>query len=384
MTFSSRTPDDLSLNPIAKALEQAQSTTLIDLTESNPTHCGLAYPADLLSDLSRPEALQYNPNAFGSLSARKTLANYLNARGHQIDPKNLVLTASTSEAYSYLFKLLGDPGDAFLAPTPGYPLLDHLLHLEALGLIPYPARPLPGWPLDLPALKASVTARTRGIIVVDPNNPTGATLSELDSQALSALCKERNLAYIVDEVFSDYLYEPTTRRTPSPSILSFRLGGLSKSLGLPQLKLSWIELLGPEKQLAECRNRLELIADTYLSVNTPVQVGLEKLLAFAPNIQKQILDRVLQNRRVLESLFAGSKNVKVWLAQGGWYALLEVLSEGANDETLVLEAIQKHQVNIQPGGFYDLVEGCFLVISLLPQLEVFRTGATRLKKLLVN
>ncbi len=382
MIFSSRTPDDLSPNPIARALEQVRGTDFIDLTESNPTRCGFTYPADLLSDLSHPEALRYDPHALGSLSARRTLADYLNIRGHQIDPENLVLTASTSEAYSYLFKLLGDPGDAFLAPTPGYPLLDHLLHLEALELIPYPAHPLPGWPLDLPALKLAVTHRTKGVIVVDPNNPTGATLSGADRQALWSLCEERNLAYIIDEVFSDYLYEPATKQAPSPSILSFRLGGLSKSLGLPQLKLSWIELSGPERQLAECRNRLELIADTYLSVNTPVQVGLEKLLAFAPNIQKQILDRIFKNHRVLESLFAGSENVKVWPTQGGWYALLEVLSEGANAETLALEAIQKHQVNIQPGGFYDLAEGCFLVVSLLPQLEIFRTGANRLKKLL--
>ncbi len=381
MNFSRRTPGDLSPNDIAKAIENTKQP-ILDLSQSNPTLCGFHYPPDILKGLSRPESLAYDPQAFGTLKAREALANHLSLHGQMVDPQNLVLTASTSEAYSYLFKLLGNPGDSFMVPTPGYPLLDHLLHLEGLELNPYPFHVHPDWPVDLVKLESAITAKTKGIIAINPHNPTGAFLSEKDQQALVYLCEKQSMAYISDEVFSDFADGGKPSRVSNPNVLTFRLGGLSKSLGLPQLKLSWIEIQGPETLVKACKERLELIADTYLSVNTPVQVALEDFLAFSPDIQNQIKSRLLENRKSLRNGLIGLNNVKVWPAQGGWYALIEVLREGVHDEDLVIRLLKEHQVLIQPGGFYDFPAGCFLVISLLPQPDLFETGIIRLRKFL--
>ena len=379
MRFSHRTPDDLSLNAIALAVE-ASPTPVLDLTQSNPTLCGFHYPSDILKGLSCTEVLTYDPQAFGTLKARQVLADYLSSQSRKVDPQNLVLTASTSEAYSYLFKLLGNPGDAFMVPTPGYPLLDHLLHLEGLELIHYPFQVHPDWLVHLAEIESGITAQTKGLITVNPHNPTGAFLSETDQQALLNTCEKHALAYISDEVFSDFSYENKPKNLSHPNVLTFRLGGLSKSLGLPQLKLSWIEIQGPEKLVKECKERLELIADTYLSVNTPVQVALEALLAFAPDIQNQIKERLLKNRKNLEKSLAELSTVKVWSAQGGWYALVEVSLEGIRDEDLVLRLLKEQQVLVQPGGFYDFPTGCFLVLSLLPQIDIFETAVKRLRR----
>lgn len=382
MLFSGRTPDDLSHNPIAKALEEAQGQPLIDLTESNPTRCGFDYPETLLKGLSQPDSLLYEPESFGNLKARKLICTYLAHKGQKVLPENLVLTASTSEAYSYLFKLLGNPGDLFMVPIPGYPLLDHLVHLEAVELLPYHLEETTGWPVHLESLETPNT-KTKGLIVVNPHNPTGCFLSAKDQKTLTDFCQKHSMAYISDEVFADYSYNPEYLSIPvSSDVLSFRMGGLSKSLGLPQLKLSWMVLEGPTKLLAECRERLELIADTYLSVNTPVQVALEDLLRFAPSFQKQLLSRIIANRTLLESQLKDQSQVKLWPAQGGWYALVEVLTEGAHDELIVMELLEKHKVLVQPGGFYDFAEGCFLVLSLLPKPEVFEEGARRLSQYL--
>jgi aspartate/methionine/tyrosine aminotransferase len=369
MNFSHRTPDDLSHNAIARAVETSPRPVL-DLTQSNPTLCGFNYPPDLFKELSSSEVLIYDPQAFGSLKARQILARHLSSADHLVNPENLVLTASTSEAYSYLFKLLGNPGDVFLVPTPGYPLLDHLLQ--------------PDWPLDMAKLDDLFTPKTKGVITVNPHNPTGAFLSEKDQDALLNLCEEHSVAYLSDEVFSDFVYGDKPRRVQNPKILSFRLGGLSKSMGLPQLKLSWIEIQGPEDMVRDCKARLELIADTYLSVNTPVQVALETLLVFAPNIQNQIKTRLLRNRKQLETALSGIQTVKIWPSQGGWYALIEVLQEGVKEDELVIGLIREHQVLVQPGNFYDFPAGSFLVISLLPQTDIFEMGVTRLRTFLEN
>jgi aspartate/methionine/tyrosine aminotransferase len=382
MKFSNRTPDDLSPNTIARAIEATQP--VLDLTQSNPTLCGFNYPPDILKGLSRPESLTYDPQAFGTLKAREVLAKYLSVQGQKVDPQNLVLTASTSEAYSYLFKLLGNPGDSFLVPIPGYPLLDHLLHLEGLELNPYSFQVHPDWPIDKTRFEASITPRTKGIITINPHNPTGAFLSENDQQVLLNLCEKFSMAYLSDEVFSDFAYSGQPQRIQNPKVLTFRLGGLSKSLGLPQLKLSWIEILGPDKLVEECKERLELIADTYLSLNTPVQVALEDLLAFAPDIQNQIKTRLLNNRNKLEKVLSHLQGVRGWPAQGGWYALVEVLREGAKDDELVIQLLKKHQVLVQPGGFYDFPTGCFLVISLLPQPDIFEAGVIQLRQFFEN
>lgn len=381
MRFSNRTPDDLSHNTIAQAVETSPQP-ILDMTQSNPTLCGFDYPPDLLKKLSSSEALAYEPQAFGHLKARQILAAHLSSLDYSVNPENLILTASTSEAYSYLFKLLGNPGDGFLAPTPGYPLLDHLLHLEGLEFNPYPFRVQHDWPVDLVKLDDQFTPKTKGVITVNPHNPTGAFLSEKDQEAILLLCEKHSVAYLSDEVFSDFSYGNKPRKVQNPKVLTFRLGGLSKSLGLPQLKLSWIEIQGPENLVRACKERLELIADTYLSVNTPVQVALEDILAFAPNIQNQIKNRLLRNRKQLEKVLTGLQTAKIWPAQGGWYALVEVLHEDVKEDQLVIRLLKEHQVLVQPGGFYDFPSGFFLVISLLPQTYLFETGVTRLRKFL--
>lgn len=379
MVFSNRTPRDLSPNSIAEALEAASGRQILDLTESNPTHCGFDYPPKLLSSLASTASLRYEPFPFGLPQARRVVADYLKTKSQSVDWDKIILTASTSEAYSFLFKLLGDSGSSFLVPTPGYPLLDHLLRLEGMEMVPYPLQKAPDWPVNLEQATKAVDSSCRGLVVVNPHNPTGAFLNSQNQEALGNLCEKAGMAYISDEVFADYAYPGQAFRPRIPKdILSFRLGGLSKSLGLPQLKLSWILMDGPKKLLEESKDRLEMIADTYLSVNTPVQLALGDLLKFAPQFQKQLMDRVLGNRKILEKELLGSGKARLWPAQGGWYALVEVTEKGARDESIVLGLLEKHDVLVQPGVFYDFLEGCFLVLSLLPEKTVFQEGARRI------
>lgn len=380
MPFSHRTPEDMSPNTIARAQERVGSEGLLDLTESNPTHCGFEYPPQLLSGLGQSASLSYEPFPFGHPEARQTVADYLNSKGERVDPEKVVLTASTSEAYSFLFKLLADPGDSILVPTPGYPLLEHLGRLEGIEVLPYPFRLQEDWPVDLVQTRKAAGPRSKGLVVVDPQNPTGAFLSREDREALGGVCRERGLAFILDEVFSDYAYVPRTRARTPEGVLSFRLGGLSKSLGLPQLKLSWVVLDGPQALLDECRDRFELICDSYLSVNTPVQRVLKDLLAFAPDFQGQLLKRVLSNRKLLAESLEGLSHLRLWPAQGGWYALVEIREGRKSEEEWVLELLQKDRVLVQPGGFYDFPEGRFLVMSLLVPSAAFQEAVGRIKR----
>lgn len=379
MPFSNRIPADLSPNPIAQALERLKGQTILDLTESNPTQCGLNYPSDLLANLASSAALRYEPFPFGHPQARLAVADYLKTKGQVVDPGRIVLTASTSEAYSFLFKLLGDPGSSFLVPTPGYPLLEHLLRLEAMKMVSYPFQTRIDWPVDLEKTEQAADADCRGLVIVNPHNPTGAFLGQKDQEALGTLCEKNQWAYISDEVFADYAYPGQVHKPWVPArTLSFRMGGLSKSLGLPQLKLSWILLDGPPTLLEECQDRLELIADTYLSVGTPVQLALADLLRFAPVFQKKLMNRVLGNRKLLEERLRNLSGIRLWPAQGGWYALVEITEKDTQDDQVVLNLLKKHQVLVQPGIFYDFQEGCFLVLSLLPRPEDFLEAVSRM------
>ena len=385
MAFSERTPRDLSHNRITNALDVLQTGSYIDLTESNPTQCGFNYPADLLKKLNRSEGLVYQSDPLGNLRAREAVASYLASKGQRVEPANIFLTASTSEAYSFIFKLLGNPGDSFLVPAPGYPLLDHLLRLEGLEALPYSLRVESNWPVDLPLPHQNLQTNTKGLIVVNPQNPTGCFLSLSDQKALLDLCRQHQMAYLSDEVFSDFAYPGQgLAKNSSPAVLSFRLGGLSKSLGLPQLKLSWIILDGPKELLGECKERLELIADTYLSVNTPVQLALGDLFKFAPDFQNQGLHRVMDNRAFLEQTLKGVPGVSIWPAQGGWYALVEIQKATLSEERWVLNLLEKHKVLVQPGGFYDFPKGCFLVLSLLPKSTDFEEGVRRIRECLAQ
>lgn len=383
MIFSDRTPEDLSHNQISAAISRLKPGSYLDLTVSNPTHCQFDYPVDLLKALGDSRSLAYEPEPFGHIAARKAVADYLGSKGQKADPQNILLTASTSEAYSFIFKLLGNPGDSFLVPTPGYPLLEHLTRLDSVEPLPYSLKMEAGWPVDLDHLQSSIQSGTKGLVTVNPHNPTGHFLSPEDQKSILKLCQKHSIAYISDEVFADFDYSGKNRPfVPAQEVLSFRLGGLSKSLGLPQVKLSWVVLSGPEKQLVECRERLELIADTYLSVNTPIQWALKDLLLFSKSFQKQVLERVLKNREVLETTLKSLPYAKMLPAEGGWYALVEVTQPDFSDEQVVLELLERKGVLVHPGGFYDFPKGCFLVLSLLPLVKTFEEGAGRLAELL--
>lgn len=380
MDFSSRIPSDLTSNPISKLVDSLPEGHLIDLTESNPTKCGFHYPGNLFESLSTNKNSAYTPQPAGMLEARQVIADYLLKRGLKVKSSQLLLTSSTSEAYAYLFKLLGNPGDKFLVPIPGYPLIDHLARLELVLPVPYPFKVIPGWPLDRDKFHKLLLEKPKAVIAVNPQNPTGVALSEDELTIVLQACEKNRMAFISDEVFWDYLLPPRSYRPfPHPEVLSFRLGGLSKCLGLPQLKLAWILVEGPEPMVSEAMERLEFIADTYLSVQTPVQNALPTLFQTADDFQNQVRTRISQNREILENRLMHLKDkIRLWPFEGGWYNLIEIMNPPLNDEAWVMQLAEKEGVLIHPGSFYDISEGCFGVISLLPKTKNFEVGSDRL------
>jgi aspartate/methionine/tyrosine aminotransferase len=368
--FSSRLPAQLQPNRISRALDEARARgrVLLDLTETNPTRVGLSYPVrEILDALARPGILTYEPSPRGLPEARAAVAGYYARHGVSVDPERVILTSSTSEAYAWLFKLLCDPGDDVLVPRPSYPLFDHLAALESVALTPYSLRYHEGWFLDISQVRQSIGPRTRAILVVNPNNPTGSFLTREESAALDALAAERGLAVISDEVFADYAFVPAGERVTtlagSPAALTFSLSGLSKPVGLPQLKLGWILSSGPAEQLAAAATRLELIADTYLSVGAAVQHAAPRLLGLVDEMSGQILARVRRNREALQHGLAGSA-AHVLAAEGGWSAILRVPST-RTDEEWTLAAIAGDGVIVHPGYFFELEGGAHVVASLL-------------------
>ncbi|HED04931.1 MAG TPA: pyridoxal phosphate-dependent aminotransferase, partial [Candidatus Fraserbacteria bacterium] len=308
-SFARRTDWQLQPNELARRLSarRAAGLPLLDLTESNPTRCRLAYPeAQIRAALNSPALLRYSPDPRGLAAARQSIAaSYYGAKGEEVKPEQLLLTASTSEAYAYLFRLLAEPGDELLVPRPGYPLFDFLAQICDLKPVSYALAATRGWRIERSSLLAGLGERTRAILAVSPNNPTGSFLASADRDFLLALCAERGLALIVDEVFADYSLderiEPPCWPAEPPTLL-FRLNGLSKTLGLPQLKLSWIYASGPPELLQAALGRLEIIADTFLSVNTPVQLALPRLLELRLPIQGSIRERLRSNLAKLKEL----------------------------------------------------------------------------------
>ncbi len=296
--FSARTLFDLRPNRLSALLarKRAEGARVLDLTESNPTRTGIPYPSDLLAPLATEGARGYEPTPFGSPAARAAAASELARRGCPAPPERVFLTASTSEAYAFLFKLLADPGDEILVPHPGYPLFEFLARLESVEARGYPLAYDGAWHLDLDALGDALGPRTRAIVVVHPNNPAGVFLKRHELRSLLELCAARAVALISDEVFADYAFADDPERAASAAAdgpaLAFALGGLSKSCGLPQLKLAWTAVSGPESLREAALSRLELIADTYLSVSTPVQVALPELIARREELQAPIRERV--------------------------------------------------------------------------------------------
>ena len=381
--FSSRLPIALTHNRIADAERAARASgaPLLDLTQSNPTLVGLAYPDDLLAPLAGRAGLRYEPCAQGLAQARDAVATDFRRRGVAIDPDDLVLTASTSEAYSFLLKLLCAPGHAVHVPAPSYPLLDHLCALDGVRTVPFSLEYHVRWSIDLARLRRSVSRDSRAIVLVQPNNPTGscATAPELDE--VRAVCRRGAMPLIVDEVFADYGLDGGEHAAPAGSpagdILTFRLGGLSKTIGLPQAKLAWIALQGPDDRRRQARERLQLIADMYLSVSTPVQLAASSLLEAGQAIRAQIRERLVANLRLARALVAEHPACQLLNVEAGWSVVIQVPAT-RSEEDLAVELIEQDGVIVHPGYFFDFPREAFAVVSLLTPPAELRNGLARL------
>lgn len=373
--FSKRAPGDFAENELSRRVAAARRTgkRLLDLTESNPTRSGFLAPPSLLACLSDPEGARYAPDPRGLPAAREAVARDYEARGAAVDASHIVLTASSSESYSLLFKLLANPGDEILVPVPSYPLFAYLAELDAVQTVSYPLRYDHEWHLSLDDMRERMTERTRAVVVVHPNNPTGSYLKAAEAQALQELCAERGIAVIADEVFSDFDLRKEsgpkhpTFALPSPS-LNFALGGLSKSCGLPQMKLGWIAVSGPEDLRSQALARLEFITDTYLSVATPVQLALPKILEAKTSLQAPLLARLSRNLEALKTAAAAFPELSVLPVEAGWSALIQCPASRSDEERALL-ALQEG-VLVHPGHFFDFESGCYIVVSLLPDPEV--------------
>src|SRR5262245_17507868 len=381
--FSSRVPSVLHRNRLTEAIEarRAAGQPILDLTLSNPTHAGFEYPHDLLAPLADTRALGYDPAPFGLLGAREAVARDYARQGLDVPPDRIVLTASTSDAYALLFKLLADPGDEILVPRPSYPLFDHLIALEGAGARQYDLEYHGAWTIDFDSVERALSDRTRALLVVSPNNPTGSFRSRADLDRLAATCAAQGVAIVADEVFADYELEAGAalaagRVSTRCDVLSFALGGLSKSVGLPQVKLGWMAVSGPDALVIAALDRLELICDTYLSVSTPVQVAAAALLDRGATVRRQIAGRVGTNYRWLASNTAAS-SCTCLRAEGGWYAVLQVPSIEP-EEDAVVRLLRDDGVLTHPGYFFDFSHESFVVVSLLPPEPAFRDGAARL------
>lgn len=386
--FSSRTRWNRTRNRLAALVEErrASGAPVLDLTVSNPTSVGLTAPPELLELLGAPAVARYDPAPCGSAAAREAVARDYGRRGLDVAAERIVLTASTSEAYAWLFKLLCDPGDAILVPRPSYPLFDFLAGLESVEVRPYALAFDGAWHLDLAALEAAATSRTRAIVVVNPNNPTGSCLTRAEALALDAFAGARGLAVISDEVFADFLFEPGPGPVPSlagnGAALTFSMGGLSKSCALPQVKLGWIAVSGPDGLRAEALERLEIVADTYLSVSTPAQHALPALLGHADALQSPVKERLRSNRAALAAALGPDTPVSLLAADGGWTAVLRVPAT-VSEEDRVCSLVAEDGVLVHPGYFFDFPGEAYLVLSLLPEPAVFREGVARLLRRVV-
>ena len=378
--FSRRTAWDLRANALAARLEAARAAgaPLIDLTEANPTRAGLLWPTGRIeAALSQPGAATYAPDPRGAPPARRAVADYLASRGAAVDPGQILLTASTSEAYALLLKLLCDPGDEVLVPAPAYPLLDLLAGLEAVALRRYPLRYDGSWHLDPVELAAALGARVRAVVVVSPSNPVGAVLSAQELAALDELCAARGVALLCDEVFADSAAAPAPCVLAAPRrALAFHLSGLSKVCGLPQLKVGWLAAAGPAEQVAPALERLEVMADTYLSVSGPSQLALASLLPSRQAFLGPLRARLAENRASLAALPAGPFGEL--RSEGGWSAVLRV-GERLDEEALCL-ALLEDGVMVQPGFYFDFERPGHLVLSLLPRPEEFTEGLARIAR----
>ena len=377
--FSNRTAWKLTPNRFTLAHEELlrQGREILDLTVSNPTRASFSYDKTAVLDaLRNPTSLDYDPQPKGLRSARKAVAN---CYGAGLDSDSLVLTTSTSEGYSYVFRLLCNSEDEVMVPKPSYPLFDFLADLQDVKLVPYPLIYDHGWQIDFPTLEQALTPKSRAIVLVHPNNPTGSFISPEERARLNQLCRERNLSLIVDEVFLDYAHDGSQHETfaANDKALTFTLSGLSKISSLPQMKLAWIAVTGPQKEATEAMQRLEIIADTYLSVSAPVQLAAKTMLDQRLKLQPQLMHRMQTNLSELDLQLAKQKSCTRLALQGGWYAVLRV-PVTRSDEDLAIELLTEKSVLVHPGHFYDFPTDGFLVLSLITPEPTFHEGISQL------
>jgi alanine-synthesizing transaminase len=371
------------VNALSLSLDalRAAGTPIADLTQSNPTKAGFPYSADLLASLDDARALQYEPHPLGLSAAREAVAQDAARRGAHVDPAHVVLSASTSEAYAWLFKLLCSPGDRVLVPQPSYPLFAHLTRLEAVQTAAYDLEYHGRWDIDFDTIVAA-PVDTRALLLVSPNNPTGSYVLPRELERLVAICRDRRWALVVDEVFADYSLEcvdPVTDVAQRADVLSFSLGGASKSLGLPQVKLGWMTVGGPPADRSAALAAIELIADTYLSVSTPVQIAASDLLRGGAVIRGAIHERLRRNLRRAREIAHAHPACDVLRVEGGWAAIVRVPAT-RGEELLVLELLHRERVLVHPGYFFDLPHEAFVVVSLLPPEEVFADAFERMMR----
>jgi aspartate/methionine/tyrosine aminotransferase len=376
MRFSGRTNWNTEESELARAhrLRTQAGLPIADLTASNPTRCGFTYPPSLLQALADPRALDYDPQPKGSLAARQAVSDYYAGHGVALHPSQLLLTTSTSEAYSFLFRLLCDPGDEILIAQPGYPLFDFLAALDDVRLKAAPLVYDQGWQIDAEAIRRAITPRTRGLVIVHPNNPTGHFTKPWEAAELARLCREFSLSLIVDEVFLDYGFGQPASSFASglESVPVFVVSGMSKIAGLPQMKAAWIAVTGPAQP--EALDRLDVIADTFLSMNAPVQCALPAWLEERAGIQNQIRNRVAANLAELDRQLLRAPAAQRLKLEGGWYAVLRIPALEPDEATVL--ALLERGVWVHPGYFFGMAESGWLVVSLLAPEAEFSTGVT--------
>jgi aspartate/methionine/tyrosine aminotransferase len=387
--FSSRLPDRFEPNELSRLLVERRSAgvDILDLTESNPTRAGLPVPPpDDWAGLIRGATAKYEPEPLGSWKAREAISTYYAERELAVPPEHIALTASTSEAYAYLFRIFAEPGEEFLIPEPSYPLFAPLAALEAVRLVPYPLLYKSNrWRVDLNAFDAAIGDDTRGVIVVHPNNPTGSQLTHNEAHGIEALCAARDLVLISDEVFGDFLLDIEDRHdslVANQSALTFVLAGLSKTCGVPQAKLAWMALAGPEAAIHEALPRLEWVGDSFLSVAPATQEAAPALLANRSVFQEAAQERIETNLTKLDSLVSKHPEIERLTFDGGWSVVLQV--SGERSEAAWVRELLEQKVLVHPGHFYDFPEEAYLVLSLLPEPGTFAAGIERLCALALN
>ena len=378
--FTARTAWKLAPNRLTQALEKRRGKPLLDLTVSNPTNIGLRYNAEaILGALANPAALGYRPEPKGMRAAREAVAGYYRERGDSVEAERLVLAASTSEAYSYVFRLLCEAGDEVAVPAPSYPLLEFLADLTDVRLKPYPHYYDHGWHVDEHALRRTLTPRTRAIVAVHPNNPTGSYLKPSEIEQLQAICREHELGLVADEVFLDFAHDGVAR----PSLardgeaLTFVLSGLSKIAGLPQMKFAWTAVSGPQELAGEALARLEVMADTYLTMNAPIQLAAPVFFEQRKSFQRELMERIRANVAELDRQLAGQKLCTRLEIEGGWYAVLRVPAT-RSDEELAIALLEQRDVLVHPGHFYEFAKDGYLVLSLIGPEQGFAEGVRRI------